>query len=136
MIQRILEIMKVKGLTPSQFADEIGVQRSGISHLMSGRNNPSLEFITKVLEKFPDVSAEWLVRGTGNRLLEERFQPAAPEMLELPFPEPAVIRETAKPVIAESAPPAQKRKKTVETKPAERVIIIYPDDTFRELIPE
>ena len=53
MIERILEILKLKGMSPSQFADEIGVQRSAISHLVSGRNNPSLDFIQRVLKRFP-----------------------------------------------------------------------------------
>ena len=61
MIDRILELMKDKNLTPSQFADEIGIQRSGISHLISGRNKPSLEFIMKVLKRYPDVKAEYLL---------------------------------------------------------------------------
>ena len=65
MIERILELMKQKNLTPSQFADEIGIQRSGISHLISGRNKPSLEFIMKVLKRYPDVKAEYLLYGTS-----------------------------------------------------------------------
>lgn len=65
MTDRILEILRKKNLSPSQFADEIGVQRSSISHLVSGRNKPSLEFIQKLLSRFPDISTEWLLSGTG-----------------------------------------------------------------------
>lgn len=67
MIQeRILLLMKSLGLNPTQFADEIGVQRSSISHIISGRNNPSLDIVTKILNKFPDIDSNWLVIGKGS----------------------------------------------------------------------
>ena len=62
---RLLKIMNSEGLTPSAFADAIGVQRSGISHILSGRNKPSLDFVQKILSCFPKYNAEWLVNGTG-----------------------------------------------------------------------
>jgi len=65
MIGRIQMIIKSKGLSPSLFADKIGVQRSGVSHLLSGRNKPSLEFIIKILNAFPDIDADWLLFGHG-----------------------------------------------------------------------
>jgi len=65
MIDRILLILKSKNLTASKFADEIGVQRSGISHIFSGRNNPSLELIQKILKRYPDVNPDWLIAGNG-----------------------------------------------------------------------
>ena len=65
MVDRILEILKIKNLSPAQFADLIGVQRSGISHLISGRNKPSLDFILKILEVFPDVDLYWILNGKG-----------------------------------------------------------------------
>ncbi len=65
MIQRIKNIMSTKNLTSSGFADKVGVPRSTISHIISGRNKPSLELVQKILDAFPDVSTEWLVRGSG-----------------------------------------------------------------------
>jgi transcriptional regulator with XRE-family HTH domain len=65
MVDRILLILKVKNLTASKFADEIGVQRSSISHILSGRNLPSLNLIQKILKTFPEVSSEWLLNGVG-----------------------------------------------------------------------
>lgn len=65
MIKRIEALMKVKNLTASQFADAIGIQRSGISHILAGRNNPSLDFVLKVLNVFPEVSPAWLLQGKG-----------------------------------------------------------------------
>lgn len=67
MIQeRILLLMKSLGLNPAQFADEIGIQRSSISHIISGRNNPSLDIITKILNRFSDIDSNWLVLGKGS----------------------------------------------------------------------
>lgn len=65
MIERIKKIMAVKNLNPSKFADRIGVPRSTISHVLSGRNNPSLELVQKILDHFPDIRTEWLLRGHG-----------------------------------------------------------------------
>jgi transcriptional regulator with XRE-family HTH domain len=65
MVERILLILKTKDISASKFADEIGVQRSSISHILSGRNNPSLELVQKVLKKFPDINSEWLISGIG-----------------------------------------------------------------------
>ena len=60
--------MNNKGLTPIQFAEIIGVQRSSISHFLSGRNNPSLDVMRKILTSFPDISGDWLVTGEGPML--------------------------------------------------------------------
>jgi DNA-binding XRE family transcriptional regulator len=60
---RIREILEKSGLTSSEFADEIDVQRSSISHITSGRNKPSLEFVTKIKSKFPAISWDWLING-------------------------------------------------------------------------
>jgi transcriptional regulator with XRE-family HTH domain len=62
---RILNFLKNENKTSAQFAEEIGVQPSGISHILSGRNNPSLDFIIKMLEKYPYLSSEWLLFGRG-----------------------------------------------------------------------
>lgn len=66
MLERIKLIIKTKNLSASQFADKVGVQRSSVSHVLSGRNKPSLEFIQKVLMKFPDIRTEWLLFGKGS----------------------------------------------------------------------
>ncbi len=68
MVDRILLVLKVKNLTPSKFADEIGIQRSSMSHIMSGRNLPSLDLITKILNKYQDINSEWLIQGVGPML--------------------------------------------------------------------
>lgn len=65
MKDRITLLIKAKNLTAAQFADQIGVQKSSISHIISGRNNASLDFIQKVLLTYPEVNMDWLMFGKG-----------------------------------------------------------------------
>ncbi len=73
MVERILLLLKVKNLSPSKFADEIGIQRSSMSHIMSGRNLPSLDLITKIINKFPDINSEWLLMGMGQMIKSKQI---------------------------------------------------------------
>ena len=65
MNNRIALVLKTKDISPSQLADELGVQRSGISHIMNGRNKPSLEFVQKLIRLYPDISMQWILFGEG-----------------------------------------------------------------------
>jgi len=65
-VKRLEIILDYYGLNASAFADKIGVQRSSMSHLLSGRNKPSLDFVLKILDVFPDVDLYWILNGKGN----------------------------------------------------------------------
>ena len=64
-IKRLEIILEYYSVNASAFADKIGVQRSSLSHLLSGRNKPSLDFILKILEVYPEVDLYWLLNGKG-----------------------------------------------------------------------
>jgi len=66
MKDRIQAFLQNENKSYAQFADEIGVQPSGISHILSGRNNPSLDFVIKMLHRYPSLSADWLLFGRGS----------------------------------------------------------------------
>lgn len=66
--QRIAKIIEYSGLTSSEFADSVEVQRSSISHITSGRNKPSLEFIIKLKNRFSELNWDWLIYGEGEML--------------------------------------------------------------------
>jgi len=66
MVERIEQLMKYYQYSASQFANEIGIQRSALSHIMSGRNKPSLDFVLKLLTRFPEVNSEWILFGKGS----------------------------------------------------------------------
>ena len=63
MLERIKQIMEQQHFNASQFAEKIGIQRSTLSHILSGRNKPSLDVVQRILAEFPDVDAEWLLNG-------------------------------------------------------------------------
>jgi transcriptional regulator with XRE-family HTH domain len=65
MLERINLILKSRNLNAAQFADEIGVQRSSVSHILTGRNNASLDFLLKVLAQYPEIDTDWLLTGKG-----------------------------------------------------------------------
>ena len=74
MKERLLEFLRNENKTSAQLAEEIGVQASGISHILSGRNNPSLDFVLKMLEKYQFLSTDWLLFGTGSMYKDSRMQ--------------------------------------------------------------
>ena len=63
--ERIELLMKCYNLSSSQFADKTGIQRASVSHILSGRNKPSLEVMLKIYESFPDLDIKWLMTGVG-----------------------------------------------------------------------
>ncbi|KFC20672.1 helix-turn-helix domain-containing protein [Chryseobacterium sp. FH1] len=80
---RFTKVIEHSELSPAEFAEEIGVQRSSISHIISGRNKPSLDFITKIKTAFPDFEWNWLITGEGEMLISEK----APEPIVEEKPE-------------------------------------------------
>lgn len=109
MNDRILRLIQELGLSPAQFADEIGVQRSSISHILSGRNKPSLDFMLKIMTAFPEVSHDWLLFGKGS--LEKQIIARKPDLFtqadpnqgveDLSKPEPDHLNEPTKPEVVE-----------------------------------
>jgi transcriptional regulator with XRE-family HTH domain len=65
-VKRLEILLEYYNLNASSFADKIGVQRSSLSHLLSGRNKPSLDFVLKILEVFPEVDLYWILNGKGS----------------------------------------------------------------------
>ena len=65
MYLRLKKWMDSEGLKSSEFADNIGVNRATISHLLSGRNKPSIDFLQKLLKAYPNLNANWLITGIG-----------------------------------------------------------------------
>lgn len=94
-IKRLEYLLDYYGLNASAFADKIGVQRSSLSHLLSGRNKPSLDFIMKILEVFPEVDLYWILNGKG---LFPKNAKANENQIgvqkELPIPTPILKNET------------------------------------------
>jgi transcriptional regulator with XRE-family HTH domain len=92
MIDRIKQVMDYSGLTPAQFALELGINRSGLTHLFSGRNQPSLDLIKKILVAFPQIKTEWLMMGMGS-MLKDQSNPIIIEKSVLETNEPDLFSQ-------------------------------------------
>lgn len=66
MNERLAHFMKLEGLTAVKFAEIMEVQPSSISHLLSGRNKPNFEFISRILLRFPRLNPDWIINGIGS----------------------------------------------------------------------
>ncbi|TGV03916.1 helix-turn-helix domain-containing protein [Flavivirga rizhaonensis] len=115
-VNRLQKVMDYYGESASSFAEKIGVQRSSISHILSGRNKPSLDFILKILSSFPEVDLYWLFNGKGD----------FPSKSNLKEPEPHPKKETDLFSVNEKLP-----VKTPNDKDIERIIIFYSDGSFK-----
>lgn len=71
MNKRLQTVLDIEHITASQLADALGIQRGGVSHLLSGRNKPSYDFLERMLRKYPNISAEWLITGKGKPIRED-----------------------------------------------------------------
>ena len=80
---RVQKIINYSELSSSEFADEIGVQRSNISHILSGRNKPSLDFLMKIKDRFPEIQWEWLIEGKGAMIFSENEADSTPSSYSL-----------------------------------------------------
>jgi transcriptional regulator with XRE-family HTH domain len=112
---RLQKIIDFYDETASSFAEKIGVQRSSISHILSGRNKPSLDFIMKILHAYPDIELYWLLNGKGH------------------FPKPT---KTIQP-IEQALELTKKRhdKTTREHSEIDKIVIFFKDGTFKSYEP-
>ncbi|MEG2070514.1 MAG: helix-turn-helix transcriptional regulator [Bacteroidales bacterium] len=94
MVDRIKQVMKYKEMSPALFAEAIDINRSGLTHLFSGRNQPSLDLARKILKTFPEISTEWLIMGVGNMLNQfDTIQKSADNQVDL-FSQENTIKTT------------------------------------------
>ena len=84
--ERITKIIDYSKFSASEFADEIDVQRSNISHITSGRNKPSLDFLVKIKSRFPELQWDWLISGLGEMVknVDEELFVEKPKSTSLP----------------------------------------------------
>ena len=112
-IKRLQKVIEFYGESASSFAEKIGVQRSSISHILSGRNKPSLDFVLKVLSSFPEVELYWLMNGKGQ----------FPSTSNIDLKKPISEISNAPTTTIENVPKSQ-------NKSIERIVIFYKDGTF------
>lgn len=136
MKDRIREILKKENLTSAQFADKIGVQRSSISHILSGRNKPGFDFIQKIMLHFPELDAEWLITGTG--MIYKRKN-RSDDLFETGKENKTLSTDTDEQkteILNEKIPEKSMINTNIEEKIIEKILVFYSDKTFREYHPE
>lgn len=113
--ERLQMILKMHNLSPSAFADKLGVQRSNISHVLSGRNKPSLDLLEKIVNAFPRVNAHWLI--TGNMSASISQEKAADK----------------KQIASQESNQATEQVNSVGIT---KIVEFYEDGTFKEFLPK
>lgn len=134
MKDRILEFLRNENKSSAQLADDIGVQASGISHILSGRNNPSLDFIMKMLNKYPFISTDWLLFGKGSMYKEPKmqnlFEQSYSESSNIPFKE-SYTQESQNVITGQKSVSVAKMPSSIV-----KIIWFYENNTFEEFFPK
>ena len=124
-IARLQRIMDYYDLNASALADSLGVLRSSISHLLSERNKPSLDFVLKIIDKYPEVDLYWLLYGKGSFPKEEKKPASTPLSTEILFPEDNVLEDSEKERKVVPEIPVKKQKRQIQ-----KIIFFYEDNSF------
>jgi transcriptional regulator with XRE-family HTH domain len=139
MKDRIAHIIRAKNLTAAEFALRLGIQPSNISHLLSGRNNPSLDFVKKLKETFPEYNLEWIIFGRGPITVSEPFVPVTPIV---PVSADSVHSNSEESEVEEMLFEQPKDEDTPIQLPQpssvaslKQIILVYSDNTFEQISP-
>lgn len=152
MKERLEELMEMLNMTPTQFANAIGVQRATLQHILSGRNEPSLKIIMAIHNSFPDVELEWLLNGKGTAIpgLQQKNEPdqdypLLPGMESAFFPAKSPGNQKFS-NLSDQNEPAKTRKKrnnkdikstfdtpnALQTKAIKEVVVFFEDGTYQK----
>ena len=137
MKERLNEILKHFKINASQFADQIGVQRASVSHVLSGRNKPGFDFIQKIIDAYPALSAEWLITGKGDILKSKISKQDLFSEREIEGNETVEeIIKSKKTLNQKSVPDSDPGKKALRVRNIEKIIVFYSDKSFEEYFPD
>ncbi|MBO7199983.1 MAG: helix-turn-helix transcriptional regulator [Bacteroidales bacterium] len=146
MIDRINMLLKAKNITVSQFSQAIKIQRSGMSHILSGRNKPSLDFVLRVLKRYPEINPSWFLMGEGEMYISDKIDTQTtmfPSQLEIDDAKEIIdVDEHKQEPINNELIDSQNRYLDNEnitmgrtnTKKIEKIIVLYSDNTFDEYL--
>lgn len=152
MKDRIRQLIETKPYKNGEFAELLGINPAGISHILSGRNNPGYDLLKKILTRFPNVSADWLLLGEGPMLRQgatklDDLSPSSQQPLPEPPASPALQPVSEEPNLwSATATSTQPQTPPTVGMPAQlharsernvaRVIICYEDGTFDSFTPD
>lgn len=142
MKDRIAHIIRAKNLTAAEFAARLGIQPSNVSHLLAGRNNPSLEFVKKLKETFPEYNLEWIVFGKGPMTVSEPFMEhrAAVVPVDSSVEVEKAAEMSVEGTLFDAVESPASSELSESSLPAsfnglKQIILVYDDDRFEVLLP-
>ena len=133
-IKRLENLLEYYNLNASSFADKIGVQRSSLSHLLSGRNKPSLDFVMKISEEFPEVDLYWILNGKGS--MHKNTSPSQAKKENETVPENSEKEEIQTENKTTSETTHLPFREIPNPEHIEKIVVFYKDGTFKDYIPK
>ena len=139
MNRRLQQFLRAENISQSQFADTIGVARASVSHILAGRNKPGFDFLLAMSKHYPSLNLEWLITGKGRMYLGASPLPEAeqnPVHQELEQKELFEYPAEDSKIEQQSLIPEKKSKeiKSSTQRNIKKIIILYDDDSYQELI--
>ncbi len=147
MKDRIKQIIDYENISHGKFADLVGIERSGVSHLISGRNNPSLDVIQKILEAFDYINTDWLLLGKGDMIKAEKKEVQRKLFTQNAENKDNIIKKNSTPennsISLKNSTEDTDVKKIIDSpedkfseKKIVKIVIFYSDKTFSDYVPE
>ena len=130
MDQRLLQFLKAENITQSQFADNLGIAKASVSHLLAGRNKPSFEMIEKIAAVYPALSLEWLITGSGRMYKSGNGENSPENAYEILDLEPET---DSQPKVSTLSKRTQRLK---GQRNISKIVVFFDDGTFQELTQE
>lgn len=146
MNTRLKQFLAAENITQAQFADSINVVRASVSHVLSGRNNPSFDFIKAMMQRYPNLNIDWLMFGKGRMYKDQTVSPEPDIPEDLLFPEidvedtprmqfPVQFEEKTETVEpSNNIKPLNDMVQTIASqRKVSKIIILFDDGTFQEM---
>lgn len=141
MNNRLKQFLAAENITQAQFADNINVVRASVSHVLSGRNNPSFDFIKAMMSKYPRLNIDWLMFGKG-KMYKDSVHIDDDLLFPIIEPEPEV--RVPEIVAVDTVTPSEETSNEMDTsidiiqsvvkqRKVSKIIILFDDGTFQEM---
>lgn len=143
MNTRLKQFLSAENITQAQFADTIEVVRASVSHVLSGRNNPSYDFIKAIMQHYPHLNIEWLIFGKGRMYKEKGYNDlfTEPDMaMQAPEVQTQATTDTLPDTLFEPEEPAPAGNERTDRvtfaqggRKVSKIIILFDDGTYQEM---
>lgn len=134
---RLKQFLAAENISQAQFADNINVVRASVSHVLSGRNNPSFDFIKAMMQKYPRLNMEWLMFGKGKMYKDALLFDDDDSILEDPVrivePSPMMEDTSNMQPINEINNSINSVQQSVNQRKVSKIIVLFDDGSFQEM---